>query len=166
MAEPKKQATTKQVIAEVEAGTPVSQIAEKLGIDRTTVWRHLVELEPRFIEQNLENLSEVKKQQVGAHVAIIRGLLAGDIEAATGTSIRGHMDSIANILGLNSPKRAVVAHVSSNDLSKGLYVEFNRLTARKLKSWDKIVAFIKSCPDDPVDGPPYLLAEVVDEPAE
>jgi hypothetical protein len=167
MGEPKKEATTKQIIAEVEAGTPVGQIAEKLGIDRTTVWRHLVELEPRFIEQNLENLSAVKTQQVQAHVAIIRGLLAGDIEAATGTSIRGHMDSIANILGLNATKRAVVAHISaSTDQSKGMFVEFNRLVARKFQSWDKIVAFIRSCPDDPEDEPPYLLAGVVDEPTE
>jgi len=113
MSEPKKEATTKQILAEVEAGTPVTQIASKLDIDRTTVWRHLKEAAIEFRRGNQEALGELVAKLVDEYFSNYDGVGAGTLDPAKAAVRTKILDSIAKLTGANAESRAVVAHVSA-----------------------------------------------------
>jgi len=97
MSEPKKEATTKQILAEVEAGTPVTQIASKLDIDRTTVWRHLKEAAIEFRRGNQEALGELVAKLVDEYFSNYDGVGAGTLDPeGRGTHEDSRLDRKAN----------------------------------------------------------------------
>ena len=59
------------------------------------------------------------------------------------------MSDFSELFGLNAPSKTITARIDvPNPAVQRAYVEFNKLVCRKMKSWDEIVAFIESCPDD------------------
>jgi conjugal transfer/entry exclusion protein len=149
MSEPKREARRKKIVEQIKNGgaTPTP---DEVGCSRMTLWRDLKALqEQAVLTLDAEGLKAIKQQQYQVQLRMKQALLEGVLDPTTITAWNKVRESIARLLGLNAESRAVVAHVTGIDAQVGgMYVEFNKLVGRKKKSWDAIVAFIESCPDD------------------
>jgi hypothetical protein len=165
--EPNRAARRRRIVERVKSGETRKEIMQKEKISRVTLWSDLKALDSLFLSENSTEIKELKRRVGRALLESAENVLSGDLAPDMANAWRAIMSDFSELFGLNAPQKHLTARIdATTDQSKGMFVEFNRLVARKFQSWDKIVAFIRSCPDDPEDEPPYLLAEVVDEPTE
>jgi hypothetical protein len=148
MNERKRDSRRKKILDTMKKGEVPTP--DSLEVSRVTLWRDLKALqEQAVLSLDTEGLKAIKQQQYQVQLRMEQALLEGVLDPQTIMAWNKVRESIARLLGLNAESRAVVAHVTGIDAQVGgMYVEFNKLVGRKKKSWDAIVAFIESCPDD------------------
>src|ERR1051325_9047730 len=108
-------------------GRTQQQMAEELGISRQTFWRDVQELTKQYADGNKESFAELRKLQVGALMDMAKEVHEGTLAPDAGNSIRGFLDSVTRLLGLNAESRSIVAHVSPAQDER--YLEFKKHAA-------------------------------------
>jgi DNA-binding CsgD family transcriptional regulator len=91
-------------------GKNQTQIAEELGISRTTFWRDLQALTVEYTKGNQESFAELRKVQVGALLDMAKEVHDGIVSPKVGTSVKGFLDSVTKLLGLNAPSLVYSKH--------------------------------------------------------
>ncbi|HEX4424180.1 MAG TPA: HTH domain-containing protein [Terriglobales bacterium] len=92
-------------IALMNEGKTQAQIADELGISRATFWRDISTLTKNYAEGNQTAFAELRTMQVGALLDMAKEVHDEVITPETGNSIRGFLDSVSRLLGLEAPRR-------------------------------------------------------------
>lgn len=149
MKEPKREARRKKIVELVKTnGTKPSP--EELGVCRKTLYNDTIALEA---QGQLAITEQDRREMVTAQYEVLlrmeKAAIEGTLDPDVINAWNRVRESIAKLLGLNAPQKTITARIDvPNAAVQGAYVEFNKLVCRKMKSWDKIAAFIASCPDD------------------
>jgi hypothetical protein len=139
----------KRVIELAQAGATKQEIATDIGVSRVTLWRYLQALDVQFVESNRDAIAELKKKVASEVAQQADNVLSGELNPRAALAWNGLISTFNKMLGLNAAIKTITARIDvPNAAVQGAYVEFNKLVCRKMKSWDKIAAFIESCPDD------------------
>jgi hypothetical protein len=147
--EPKREARRKKVVERIKT-VGARPTPEEVGCSRMTLWRDLTALEQ---QGQLAITERDRKEMVIAQYEVLlrmeKAAIEGELPPEVVNSWNKVRESIAKLLGLNAATKTITARIDvPNAAVQGAYVEFNKLVCRKMKSWDKIAAFIASCPDD------------------
>lgn len=124
MSKPRGNATSKAHRAERHAqeielmnqGLSQTEIAKTLGISRMTFWRDIQTLTEQYTQGNQEAFTVLRNLQVSACIDMAKEVHDGVIEPEVGNSVRGFLDSVSKLLGLNAPTKHLTATVETGDL--------------------------------------------------
>lgn len=108
----------------MNAGKTQGEIAADLGISRQTFWRDMNALTKSYTEGNQTAFGKLREMQVGALLDMAREVHDGKIEPEVGNSIRGLLDSVSKLLGLNAPQKSVTMKADVDPATLGLYRRF------------------------------------------
>lgn len=140
----------------LNAGKHQGEIAKELGISRTTFWRDVCRLTKDYTLGNREAFGQLRDLQVGALMDMAREVHDGTLTPKAGNSIRGFLDSVSKLLGLNAPTKHqnlnVTAKVDSHTLGmyERFFVESEGLTDAQ---FEQVWGFMKSLPRE--EGPSH-----------
>ena len=122
MSRPRGNKTSKAERAERQAkalelmktGATQDAIAEILGVSRMTFWRDLQTIEARYVEGSAADVAAFKKSQYDALMRIESATAEGSIEPDVANALVRIRDSVARLLGLDSPTKSIHATVNAN----------------------------------------------------
>lgn len=97
-------------------GEKLKDIAASVGVSKVTLWRDIQKMSLQFAEGNAGALAQLKKMQVGALLQLVEELHDGELSPDVGNSIRGFLDSVSKILGLDAPTKHLTARVDGTDM--------------------------------------------------
>jgi hypothetical protein len=115
-----------QEIKLMNAGKNQTQIAKELGISRTTFWRDLQALTVEYTKGNQESFAELRKVQVGALLDMAKEVHDGVVSPKVGNSVKGFLDSVTKLLGLNAPSLVYSKHETVGPQLDALYLEIRQ----------------------------------------
>jgi DNA-binding CsgD family transcriptional regulator len=107
----------------MNAGKTQTEIAEELGISRQTFWRDIQKLTADYAAGNQPAFAQLREVQVGALLDLAREVHDDAITPEVGNSVRGFLDSVSRILGLNAPVKSVSVRVD-DPAKMGMYRRF------------------------------------------
>ncbi len=123
----------------MNAGKTQVEIAEQLEISRSTFWRDVCRLTKDYSLDNREAFGQLRELQVGALMDMAKEVHEGDITPEAGNSIRGFLDSVSKLLGLNAPTKHVTAKVDATT------------DPSEMKLWQRAVYELRNIPEDRMD---------------
>jgi hypothetical protein len=113
MTEPNRDARRRRIVERVKTGETRKEIMQNENISRVTLWSDLKALDSLFLTENSTEVKELKRRVGHALLESADSVLSGELAPDMANAWRAIMSDFSELFGLNSPKTAVVGHVSS-----------------------------------------------------
>jgi hypothetical protein len=133
----------------IKDGKSMGAIAEELRVSRQTFWRDLQAIEAHYVAGSTEDVKQFKEAQYRALIKIEEATAKGTIAPDVANALTRIRDSVAKLLGLNAPTKAIVGHVSGNQ--DVLYLKFKKAIFDLTESQiEDVLHFAAKLPREPV----------------
>ena len=150
-----------EIIDLVAEGMSQTEIAEELGVHRTTIYRNTLPLEIDWANANLAKLAPFKKKLVENIAARAVDVLNGEIEPDVANAWKGLMSELAKVVGLYEPTKSITAHINADPT--GRFHKFVTAAAGLTDlQLEQVFEFARNLQREQLpmpDGPPMLLGE-------